>query len=29
MGAVKLARQIYGSSLSEALAFVEKLASGN
>jgi hypothetical protein len=28
MGAVKLARQIYGSSLSEAVAFVEKLQSG-
>ena len=28
MGAVKLARQIYGSTLSEAVAFVEKLQSG-
>lgn len=29
MGAVKLTRQIYGASLSEAVAFVEKLQSGN
>jgi hypothetical protein len=28
MGAVKLTRQIYGSTLSEAVAFVEKLQSG-
>lgn len=28
MGAVKLTRQIYGSTLSEAIAFVEKLQSG-
>jgi hypothetical protein len=28
MGAVNLTRQIYGSSLSEAVAFVEKLQSG-
>lgn len=28
LGAVKLARQIYGSNLSEAMAFVEKLQSG-
>jgi hypothetical protein len=28
MGAVTLTRQIYGSSLSEAVAFVEKLQSG-
>ena len=28
MGAVKLTRQVYGSSLSEAVAFVEKLQSG-
>jgi hypothetical protein len=29
MGTVKLARQIYGSTLSEAVAFVEKLRSGD
>jgi hypothetical protein len=29
MGAVKLTRQIYGSTLSEAVAFVEKLQSGD
>jgi len=29
MGAVKLTRQIYGSSLSEAVAYVEKLQSGS
>jgi hypothetical protein len=29
MGAVKLTRQIYGSTLSEAVAFVEKLQSGS
>ena len=28
IGAVKLTRQIYGSSLSEAVAFVEKLQAG-
>ena len=28
MGAVKLARQIYGSTLNEAIAYVEKLQSG-
>ena len=29
LGAVKLTRQIYGSTLSEAVAFVEKLQSGD